>query len=616
MKKVIAVFLVVLFLFSSCNSNPTPTTSSNDTVSIAEENQNFTRAEAITSLYEISDKQNISTTPHPFSDVSTKDSYNLAVQWAFDEELITGNEFRPNDSITAEEFAQFIFDFMVKFKNVTAHFYKTATEYCAEKGILTQSTQTFSKEEGLQVMENLKNHIADKENINYEDYQNIEFDENNVVLSFAIMSDIHIASDTDTAAADKYKKAVDLAVKYSNNDLDLVMIAGDLVQNLMYDDKAETAIKEIDAFKMFTDQIIPKGVGLLFCTGNHDRSSKNGYEENFSAAFRSTQADIDRYYSYDVVEDCDYSKGLRHAVVNGYHFLSVGMHQNYVSYLKPILEKLTAEDPLKPIFVQYHFPSEDTVFETKYSDTTKQPAMRELLSGYPQVVFFSGHTHSPIENPRAIWQGDYTALDTASVRELWDEGLINGFLKIPVNATHAETRIYAGESTLVQVDKNNNIRFVSYNLYRGDIVAERVIAAPNKDKTHLLTYTDNRKDASKAPVFTNGANLTLKKTMDDNILVSFNAATHEEIVWYYSLTFSAENKEDQVFYFSSGFYKENGMPKVIEDTIYHEDNIQSNDNHKGLGNTLEKGVTYKATLIAYDAWENASEPQVVTYTHK
>ncbi len=447
------------------------------------------------------------------------------------------------------------------------------------------------------------------------DCQNIEFDENNVVLSFAAMSDVHIDSEEKLTTATLYEKAINRAYELSGNNLNMVFIAGDVTQNLMYDDIAQEKMYEIAAFKKFTDEFVKPETAFLFCTGNHDRSSKISYEKEFYEAFSKTAEDKARYFKNDVVADCDYQNGNRHAVVNGYHFLSVGMHQDYKSYLKPILDKLTAEDPYRPVFVQYHFHAQDTVYETFYEDPTELSDLKMLLSFYPQVVFFSGHTHNSARNSRAIWQGTFTAYDTASVREICDDSVINYKTRIPVNVTHAESRTIINESTLVEVDKNNHIRFTAYNVNSGKIMAQYTIAAPNEDNTHLLTYAQEREELSKAPVFKPGSTLTLEYVLSEDINISFPQAEHEDIVWYYTIDF--ENGSDkQRFYFTSRYFDPEGMPEIIESTIQKDYNISDGDKQKGRGHNLTKGATYTVTLTAYDVWDHPSEPIVVTYTHQ
>lgn len=611
-------------------------------------NGNMTRAMAAAVLNRLSG-ENITSSTNTYVDVPANAWYAKNIEWAYVNGVAEADitEFRPDEPITREELALFIYNFAIsEGENVnadTADFtdyenisFTDAVDYCAANGIITGYPDGSFKpgafatraEVAAMISRYIKSTLAVND-IDIMDYQDVEFDEDNIVLTFVAASDIHIDSSSKNGAAVNYENAMNVAYDLATNgDIDLVFAAGDLIQNLAYDPSADadgdgdidrddhTRLYEIDAFKTHTDSFLRGDTSLVFATGNHDRSSNLCYEDLFYAAFTETAADKERYYRYDIVEDCDYEKGNRHAVVEGYHFLSVGMHQDYKTYLKPILDELTANDPYRPVFVQYHYHAADTVYSTRVdASSTDQKALKELLDNYPQVVFFSGHTHNGLENPRAIWQGTFTALDTASVRYLDDNSLIYYAKRIPVNATHGEVFTYATEATLVEVDANNNIRFRAYNGYRGDVVNEFVIAAPNADNTHLLTYTDEREAYSTAPEFDKNAKFTLTKLTDNHIGVYFDQATHDDIVWYYSIKFEAEGESAQTFYFTSRYYDGNGMPDAIDCTLYTDAYyVATNDNHAGRGHKLTEGVTYTATLTAYDVWDHPSETITVEYT--
>lgn len=585
-----------------------------------------------------------------FNDVASGTWYYNAVEWAAQNGIsdVTSGSFRPDEPIKREELAVFIANYAdamglslepaaaLTFSDKADITNTDAVGVCVANNIINGYPEGNFKpaagatraEVSAMISRLIKASLKGNE-IDLRDYQDVKFDSNNVVLSFVSMSDIHIDTyDENNQAAINYKNAFDIAYDLSETgDLDLLFAAGDLVQNIAYDPTTDTngdgvidqddhsRLFEIDAFKTLTDKYMRDDTFLLYCTGNHDRSGRFSYEDYFYNAFTSTEEDKERYFRYDVVEDCDYEKGNRHAIVNGYHFISVGFNQNFVEYVKPLLEEITAEDPLKPVFVQYHYHAAETVYSTYYAAGEGQADIKNLLNNYPQVIYFSGHTHNALENPRAIWQGNFTAIDTASVRYLDDNSLINFTVKIPVNATHNEVFAFASEATLVEVDANNNIRFRAYNTYRGDVVNEFVVAAPNENGTHLLTYTNDRADYSSAPVFARNAEFTLERINADQIKVHFSQATHEEQVWYYTITFKAPGEEAQTFYFTTRYYDKNGMPEFIDCALFSDSYyVSRNDNHAGRGHKLTEGVTYTATLTAYDAWENASEPIVIDYT--
>ena len=464
--KLLSVVLILSLIFCGCGGEVFDASSQTEST-LTEEFA--TRIMALESVYELSSIELKIVALHKFTDVKNTDSFNKIVQWGYDYN-ITENEttFRPNDAVTKKELCEFIFAFSVNIRNVSKSLYENGVSYCEEIGITDSSNETaqLTVSQLETITQNFKSYIAKLENLSPDDFKNIAFDSNNVVLSFAALSDIHFRSANDTAAAERYERAVNNAKNLAGGKLDAVIVSGDLVQDFMYDEKVEEAKKQVLNFKEVTDKIIPQGTAFIFSTGNHDRTAKTSYEHVFNESFRKDEANINRYYSYDVVQDCEYELGNRHAVVNGYHFLSVGIYQNFTQYLKPILDKLLKEDPLKPIFVIHHYspeyPADDVLL---------------FLNDYPQVVYFSGHSHESTTNETALMQDGFTMFSAASVREV-------EYLNEETNPI----REYKSEATLVQVDKNGNIRFLSYTNFDGSAIAQRVILGPNKENTHLLCY--------------------------------------------------------------------------------------------------------------------------------
>ena len=44
--------------------------------------------------------------------------------------------------------------------------------------------------------------------------------------------------------------------------------------------------------------------------------------------------------------------------------------------------------------------------------------MFDILKNYPEVICISGHSHYSLKNPKSIWQGDFTAINTQSISDL------------------------------------------------------------------------------------------------------------------------------------------------------------------------------------------------------
>ena len=68
----------------------------------------------------------------------------------------------------------------------------------------------------------------------------------------------------------------------------------------------------------------------------------------------------------------------------------------------------------KPIFVTTHFPPKNTVYGSQeWGDDT----LNEYFKKYPQIINFSGHSHFSLIDERSIYQKDYTAIQTQSIRK-------------------------------------------------------------------------------------------------------------------------------------------------------------------------------------------------------
>ena len=65
------------------------------------------------------------------------------------------------------------------------------------------------------------------------------------------------------------------------------------------------------------------------------------------------------------------------------------------------------------MFAVTHYHPKDTVNDSRAEG--KCGPLRRLLDRHPRAVSLSGHTHNPLQDPRSIWQGDFTALDVSTL---------------------------------------------------------------------------------------------------------------------------------------------------------------------------------------------------------
>ena len=107
--------------------------------------------------------------------------------------------------------------------------------------------------------------------------------------------------------------------------------------------------------------------------------------------------------------------------IKGYHF--IGAHwenQSHISGLADFLQEhnseLTADG--KPFFYIQHPHPKDTC-NCAWAWGRDDGTVTKLLSNYPNAIAFSGHSHSPLDDDRDLWQGAFTSIGTSSLKYLY-----------------------------------------------------------------------------------------------------------------------------------------------------------------------------------------------------
>lgn len=110
--------------------------------------------------------------------------------------------------------------------------------------------------------------------------------------------------------------------------------------------------------------------------------------------------------------------------INGFHFVSLAQWEN-IRILKKNLDAAVADSaPGQPVFVITHVPPRATTHGSG-SKASGDAALRTLLNNYPQVIVLSGHNHARLMDERAIWQGQFTAVNLGSLAYYGDGGVAN-----------------------------------------------------------------------------------------------------------------------------------------------------------------------------------------------
>ena len=383
------------------------------------------------------------------------------------------------------------------------------------------------------------------------------------ILRVGIFSDSQLSSTT----SDNMKALVGALNDFKKRGVDLIIHAGDIA------DANGATIYPYYLEQLAT--IFPDGIEHLEVPGNHDIWSENS---------------LATYKQY-------LGEPNKHIVVKGYHFITIcsepylgtATNGNYGSYSKEYaateFAKAAADSVGKPFFVITHQHISDTVY---CSESWGNDFLHGIIENYPNAVHFSGHSHFVLEDERSIWQGDFTAVGTASLSytEL-EYGKANG--SVPPEAEKAKQYLYME----IFSDRVDITRIKASD--GKQIKNKWVLALPLTKET--FTYTDDRAESRTAPYFDSTAAIT-HSTVGKNVVFTFPAAKHEDFVHSYRIKLfkngEAEPIKNELFF--SDFYKGlSYMTKTLTWTI---------------GNVITDYSFYRVEIYPIESFGKVGEPLV------
>ena len=306
------------------------------------------------------------------------------------------------------------------------------------------------------------------------------------VLRFVASSDTHVTGTGDVRTA-RIDKMISKAYDVADHDetykaLDAVLVVGDLTEDgtpeqfAAFDQAMHTALR--DETKLIA--VVAK---------NHD-----GYNQSRDT-IRATCEDI-------TGNGADF-----HVVLNGYHFIGISASANkalhydagQLRWLKQQLDDAVKEDANKPVFVMHHEPSVETVYGSRIFDGWGIPYFGALLRQYRQVVEICGHSHYPVSDPRSVWQGAYTAINTGALKNL-------EFTVDELRSYHPADYYDVANYWIVEVNAQNDLRLRGMDVNAGAVLCDYVLKNP-ADRANRDFTPAKRKAASKPPVFAENAAL-------------------------------------------------------------------------------------------------------------
>ena len=431
-------------------------------------------------------------------------------------------------------------------------------------------------------------------------------------LAFAVISDTHVGNTWGAGYKVKIPQALQNLTRHGK--LDAMAVVGDLTDNGRADQ-----YKEFVQFFGSEQNILNPVDKFLFMMGNHDNFDTGG-----QANYKNGLKTFNRYLSYPLHQ---------YVLIKGYPFITIsdlGSANNDInnpgngtaSYpassvrtLENYLKKAVEEAPGKPIFIFTHVAPRWTCYSTWAEFEGEAWAMKVLnpiLNKYPQAIVFCGHSHYPLGDPRSIHQGAnpnstrnnyYTVVNTASTTysEINPGAVAAGI--------HPEGYAYVTEGMIVEELPNGDIEIRRYDTYRNvDIDPGHRWGLKAPFDGSMFQYADIRdaddnpnnivlRDGLPAPVFANDAKLTLKAS-PSAVKVSFPQATDNECVFRYKIRVLQGKTEVKSAFVFSQFYLTTDMPQSLSYTV----------------DGLSENTEYNVEVIAYDSYDNHSQPLTATVT--
>ncbi len=357
-------------------------------------------------------------------------------------------------------------------------------------------------------------------------------------LRFIVTSDIHYKADNDIEK-ERFEKGMRMAYDYAGKcdykKIDAFFAVGDFANC--------GSEAEMLKFKKSLDMVISDDTKITLMLASHEFHSADGQAGAVARLERIFGQKPDNYFS---IAGCPF---ICISTEDG-----CSIKEEKQKWLKECLADAVSDSRKKPVFVFQHPHLTDTVYGSiNWGDDD----IISILTDYPQVIDFSGHSHAPVNDPRSIHQKYFTSLGTGSLSYFELDEFDYMYGTVPPDCKEC------AQFYIVEVDNDNRVRIIPVDILTESFFFDGYVIE-NCWEPDSFIYTQERALTEPKPYFESTAGVSLKMS-DGKLNISFpQAKTEGYRVNSYSVVLRDLIASDILAQkkISSSYYR-NNMPETV-----------------------------------------------------
>ena len=318
------------------------------------------------------------------------------------------------------------------------------------------------------------------------------------ILRFAVCSDIHMDNRDDERAhrlrrwmRGVYARAADDAAYKA---VDALLFCGDMT------DLGKQAQIE-DFWQVVREELHPGTETLCVLAKCHDNWSEGERRDNPKTGLTFYRAVTGLPTSF-----CRVIGGCAFVGVSTSEETGVYYDESQRDWLRETLDTASRQIPDRPIFVLQHEHVTGTVFGSRPEDGWGNDFFSDIWVDYPRIVHFSGHSHYPLNDPRSVWQGAFTAIGTGALS--YAELTADGQRKI-----HPPGHETIAQGWIAELDDKNMLRLRGFDFLSDTLQCELFLDLSDPPRTFSQTPDAQRAHAT-PPAFAPDAVPDAERTAD------------------------------------------------------------------------------------------------------